>query len=132
MPVALDARSLGDHFPGIGRYVKNLAQEIGPRLTGEESLILLTRENISCRWDLKPFLGERVTLAQASASPFSLSQQWEIPSLLHKAGADLYHSPYYLMPYFAGVRTILTIHDLIPLHFHCFSIDEETSLECIP
>jgi alpha-1,3-rhamnosyl/mannosyltransferase len=50
-----------------------------------------------------------------AVSPFSLAQQWIVPGLLRRLGADLYHSPYYLMPYRPGVRTVLTVYDVIPL-----------------
>jgi glycosyltransferase involved in cell wall biosynthesis len=48
-------------------------------------------------------------------SPFTLRQQWDVPRLLHRRKATLYHSPYYLMPYRSGVPALVTIHDLIPL-----------------
>jgi len=50
-------------------------------------------------------------------SPFTLRQQWAIPRILRHLRADLYHSPYYLMPYRPGVPTVVTVYDLIPLLF---------------
>jgi alpha-1,3-rhamnosyl/mannosyltransferase len=37
--------------------------------------------------------------------------------MLAHSGAGLYHSPYYLMPYWPRLPTILTIYDLIPLRY---------------
>jgi hypothetical protein len=51
-------------------------------------------------------------------SPFDLRQQWRVPRLLR--GAALYHSPYYLMPYFPGRPTVITFHDAIPLRFPAY------------
>jgi alpha-1,3-rhamnosyl/mannosyltransferase len=36
-------------------------------------------------------------------------------------GADLYHSPYYLMPYWVKIPTLLTVHDVIPLVYPAYS-----------
>ncbi len=54
---------------------------------------------------------------EVRASPFSLSQQWRVPAALLRSHDSLYHSPYYLMPYFPGVPTLLTVYDVIPLRF---------------
>lgn len=63
---------------------------------------------------------ERLPLAAlrgitCTATPFDLRQQWEVRRVLREAGAGLYHSPYYLMPFAPGVRTVVTCYDLIPL-----------------
>ena len=58
-----------------------------------------------------------VTLLPVAASPFGLTQQWQIPRLLRLLRADLYHSAYIVMPYLPGVPTVLTVYDLIPLLF---------------
>ncbi len=42
-------------------------------------------------------------------------QQWAVPALLGRLHAEVYHSPYYLMPYFPRRPTVVTLHDLIPL-----------------
>jgi len=92
----LDARTATPHFPGIGRYVENLAAGMVPLLRGDETLEIL-----------RPSL--------AGVSPFGLAQQWRVPPMLR--GAAVYHSPYYLMPYRPGVPTVLTVYDLIPQLF---------------
>ncbi len=113
----LDARTATDHFPGIGRYAVNLARAMAPLLGSEERLTLLRDPTRPSPWDLSPLAGERVRVVDVPLSPFSLRQQWAVPRLLARLETDLYHSPYYLMPYRPGVLTILTVHDLIPLLF---------------
>lgn len=115
MRYVLDARTATDHFPGIGRYVFNLAQAIIPQLAPAETLILLRHPAASSPWNLASLAGEKVTVVDAPVSPFAPAQQWQIPRLLCQLKADLYHSPYYLMPYRPGVPTLLTVYDLIPL-----------------
>ena len=107
----LDARTATPHFPGIGRYVTNLAAALAPLLTSDERLTILHQP------DHRPALPDcaAVTLVPVAISPFALAQQWQIPRLLHRLRADVYHSGYNLMPYAPGAPTILTVYDLIPL-----------------
>ncbi|HIP71568.1 MAG TPA: glycosyltransferase family 1 protein [Anaerolineae bacterium] len=109
----LDARTATDHFPGIGRYVSNLAQAIAPKLTNGERLLLLRDPSQPSRWQLPP-QSEKVTWLDAAVSPFSLSQQWQISRPLKQFDITVYHSPYYLMPYRLTWPTVLTLYDLIP------------------
>ena len=107
----LDARTATPHFPGIGRYVTSLAQALVPQLRPGERLTLLGQPDHPLPLPASP----AVQVYPLAVSPFSLAQQWAVPGLLRRLGADLYHSPYYLMPYRPGVRTVLTVYDVIPL-----------------
>ncbi len=113
----LDARTATPHFPGIGRYVRNLARELVPLLAPAERLTVLVAPDHPVPL---PETGQVETLPVA-ASPFSLRQQWVIPRLLHELQASLYHSAYYLMPYRPGVSSVLTVYDLIPILFPEYS-----------
>ena len=112
----LDARTATDHFPGIGRYVSNLARALPALLAPDERLVLLHDPTRPSRWQLPAPSGQTQWL-ETAVSPFSIQQQWAIPHLLREIRADLYHSPYYLMPYRPGVPTLLTFYDLIPQRF---------------
>ena len=113
----LDARTATDHFPGIGRYVAGLARALVPFLAQGEEMILLHDPTQSSTLDLVGLAGERVRVVDVPISVFSPRQQWTLPRLLHRLRADVYHSPYYLMPYWPGVPSVVTIHDLIPLRY---------------
>ncbi len=110
---ALDARTATPHFPGIGRYVTNLARALIPQLASDEHLIVF----FDPAYPLDMPSGDAVHSQAVDVSPFSPRQQWVIPRLLHKHKADVYHSAYYLMPYVTGIPTLLTLYDLIPIHF---------------
>ena len=123
----LDARTAVPHFPGIGRYVSNLASALTPLLTAGERLTILESPTASgpgdgssstLEWNQAPKpLGTTVT---APVTPFDFRQHWLIPSLLKQlraGGPALYHSPYYLMPYHPDLPTLLTFYDVIPLRF---------------
>ncbi len=117
----LDARTVTAHFPGIGRYGVNLARALRPLLGRDERLTLLRDPTQPSPWDFSALAGERVQVVDVPLSPFSFRQQWALPRLLARLRADLYHSPYYLMPYRLGVPTVLTVYDLIPLLFPQYS-----------
>jgi glycosyltransferase involved in cell wall biosynthesis len=109
----LDARTATTHFPGICRYASCLAEGMVPELLSHERLVLLRDPRPESPWQV-PAAGGRLSVVDVPASPFSLRQQWSVPSLLRTLGASLYHSCYYLMPYLRVVPTVLTVHDLIP------------------
>ena len=117
MRLVLDARTANDHFPGIGRYVAGLARALVPLLARDEEMILLRDPTQPSALHLAELAGERVRVVDVPISPFSPRQQWTLPRLLHRLRADVYHSPYYLMPYWPGVPSVVTIHDLIPLRY---------------
>jgi glycosyltransferase involved in cell wall biosynthesis len=110
LKVVIDARTATDHFPGIGRYVVSLSQallQVAPELPLS---LLHDPETATTRLALPD-----LPRTACAASPFSLRQQWLVPRHLRQVEAALYHSAYYLMPYWPGVPTILTCYDLIPL-----------------
>src|SRR5882762_5669169 len=47
-------------------------------------------------------------------SRYTLDGQVLLPRLLRRDGIKLFHSPFYMMPFFSGVPAIVTIHDVIP------------------
>jgi len=116
----LDIRTATPHFPGIGRYVAGLAPALAAQLTDGERLVLLCND-VKQKASFRQVLNSNaaVSTCRIKATPFSLSQQWQISRRLRQLsknpGALVYHSPYYLMPYWLGIPTVLTVHDLIPI-----------------
>jgi len=111
----LDARTVHPHFPGIGRYAANLARTLPARLGPSEHLVIL-RNPHSPLWPALGSEDSRVQVVDVPLSPLSVRQHWALPHVLRQLGVSVYHSPYYLMPARPGVRTVVTLHDLIPLH----------------
>lgn len=110
----LDARTVHPHFPGVGRYAANLAAALIQCLDPSEQLVVLRYPSQLNVW---PAAVGRVRLVDVPLSPFSLRQQWAVPRLLRRHAVSMYHSPYYLMPYWPGVPTVVTLHDVIPLQY---------------
>ena len=110
----LDARTLTPHFPGIGRYVANLAPALAAQLEPFERLLILHAPQ--GRGRLAALACLQVKLVCSEISPFALRQQWQIPALLRELGPlHLYHSTYLQMPYSLRLPTVLTFYDQIPL-----------------
>ena len=106
----LDARTVNDHYPGIGRYTFELARALA---TLSDLTLLVNPLQASQELDLSSVNAQCVAVP---LSPRSLQQQWVVPAQIRRAHADVYHSPYYLMPYFPNLPTVVTAYDLIPLH----------------
>lgn len=117
MKIFIDLRTATDLFPGIGRYGVNLIGAMQSQLGEWGRLHSFINSPRSSLKDTSPLDNYRSETIQISASPFSLSQQWVVPRVLNRENADLYHSLYYIMPYYCGVPIVLTIYDLIPFFF---------------
>ena len=115
MHVVLDARTATDHFPGIGRYVVNLAKTL-TRIAPDLPISLFHEPSAKGDCLALPNLPWNA----CPVSPFSIRQQWILPRQLRERQAALYHSPYYLMPYRPGLPTVVTFHDMIPLVYPGF------------
>lgn len=119
----LDTRTATAHFPGIGRYVRNLAQTLGPLLANDERLLILWNPSDPTAWNPSALANPQVEIVPTPVSSFALRQQWTIPRLLRQMSrsqfairnSQIYHSTYYLMPYRPGAPTLLTVYDLIAL-----------------
>jgi glycosyltransferase involved in cell wall biosynthesis len=114
MRVVVDARTATDHFPGIGRYVANLCRALAALPTDAAlDIVLLADPSAPATRQTLPDL----PVVPCPVSPFSLSQQWRVRSCLARLRADVYHSPYYLMPYLPGLSSVVTCYDVIPLQY---------------
>jgi glycosyltransferase involved in cell wall biosynthesis len=119
MRIVVDGRQIADHFPGIGRYAFNLLLALASLDQPHTLLVLHNPAGRNTRFDLRRLAASpRVRLVASGAAPFTLAEQLHIPALLRRLRADLYHAPYYLMPY-AGLPcpAVVTLYDVIPRLF---------------
>lgn len=115
-----DTRTAITHFPGIGRYVAGLLPALSTQLAQDERLVLLcTSTAQAAQFDALRASNAAVSVHYVQADAFSPAQQWQVRRLVGSLAAPnealVYHSPYYLMPYWLGVPKVLTVHDLIPI-----------------
>jgi alpha-1,3-rhamnosyl/mannosyltransferase len=119
MRIAIDARYVCDHFPGIGRYVYNLLLALAALDQPHTLIVLYNPALTNTRHDLAA-LGRfpSVELVATAARPFSAAEQVAIPRLLRRLRADLYHAPYYVRPYIGlPCPSVVTLYDAIPRLF---------------
>ncbi|TAN36188.1 MAG: glycosyltransferase family 1 protein [Verrucomicrobia bacterium] len=125
MKIVIDARWIFPELSGIGLYTQELIRALAQLDRQHEYVLLFQYPEVMQRV---------VACAGLVAAPnfrtelvpfgiFSLASQIRLPGLLRRWGADVFHSPNYMIPFRAfprcGRRThcVVTIHDLIPLLF---------------
>ncbi len=117
--IALDARYVQEHFPGIGRYVyelvKGLAELEQPAFNFELNLIYNPalpdrRHNLP---ELVNSFPQKLRLIETAVRPFSVGEQWQLFGLARHHNFRLWHAPYYIRPYLLPCPSVLTAHDVI-------------------
>lgn len=112
--IAYDARYVSDRFTGIGQHAYHLLDTLTQLDRDRRYLIFYHPDYLNTRFDLQK-LGERanVHLWPIRLPLYSPHEQFAWPVLLARAGADLFHSPYVMLPLLARTRSVITVHDVI-------------------
>jgi len=105
MKIAFDLRRIGN--PGIGRYMKCLAESIIAQAPEHEYLLILPPQ--SERMVHAPNARKLCT----SLKYYSFREQFELPRILTRHKVDLLHSPHFLLPLIRPCPAVATIHDVI-------------------
>jgi len=100
--LAFDARTIGDHYPGIGRYAFGVWRALGDRVGATIVDPALKNTRFALGGKTRASFGVRSLLAQV-----------DVP--LKVGDADVYYSPYYLMPYVLPCPAVVTLYDATPL-----------------
>jgi glycosyltransferase involved in cell wall biosynthesis len=111
MKIAIDARKWRDY--GIGTYVRNLVRHLA-HLDRVTTYFLFC--NQADEAELRDLAGNFVPVVDESDG-YSFAEHVSIPRKLHRLGADLLHSPHYVLPLLCRRRAVVTIHDCIHLLF---------------
>ncbi len=122
MKIVVDARWIFPEISGIGAYTVQLLDHLAQLDSENDYALLFQDAALRDRTLASPSLA-RAKRFQAHVIPyglFSLRNQWELPRLLAREQADIYHSTNYMMPLrmpgaASRVRRVATIHDVIPL-----------------
>lgn len=112
--VAFDARYVHDRHHGIGRHAYNLLDAL-TRLDLDRSYVAFYHPDYpNTRFNME-MLRERpnVELRPIRLPLYLPSEQLVWPILLARVQADLFHTPYVVLPLLAHIRSIITVHDLI-------------------
>ncbi len=109
MRIAIDARPL--HWPGIGRYIRELVNQLMELEQSIEFYIIINQED-HARFFTGP--GKAPILKIVHSKVHTLSEQVELPRWLQKNHIDLFHSPSSLVaPFWTPCPMVLTVHDLL-------------------
>lgn len=113
MKIGIDARFYGPDSKGLGRYTQKLIEHLEQIDHTNTYVIFLRAANFeSYHPKNKNFIK-----VIADYRWYSFAEQLFMPFLLHKAKCDLIHFPHFNVPYFFRGRFVVTIHDLILIHF---------------
>jgi len=112
--VAFDARYVNDRYHGIGRHAYNLLDALTRLDPNRRYLAYYHPGYRNTRFDMETLRKRPNVELQPVRLPLYLpSEQLVWPILLAGARADLFHSPYVVLPLLAPIRLIMTVHDLI-------------------
>ena len=92
-------------------YVGNLLRALVVQGNGEFQFVCYGQE---FEQQIRAELDGLVEFRQITWSRYSLGGQVLLPRMLRRDRIKLFHSPFYMMPFFSGVPAIVTIHDVIP------------------
>lgn len=108
MRIAIDARMISPgSMHGIARYVHELLSCLRDR--PEHQYFIIVNPNNPLEQFSWP---AHMQLVEVQGTWISLRQQWELPRVLRRLGADLFHAPSFMAPLFCPCRLVMTIHDL--------------------
>jgi glycosyltransferase involved in cell wall biosynthesis len=117
MRILIDARTINDHFPGIGRYAYHLARALARQRDCDSLLLISNPTSANTRLDVAALASEpNVRIVQTAARPFTAREQLHLPIELRKLSPQVSHFPYPIMPYASPRPVVLTIHDIIPTY----------------
>lgn len=114
MRIGIDARFYGSLGKGLGRYTEKLITYL-EGISGDTNtyVIFLRRENFD---EYQP-AHSRFTKVMADYPWYGWAEQLLFPLLLWRQRLDLVHFPHFNVPLILGKPFVVTIHDLILLHF---------------
>ncbi len=113
MKIGIDARFFGSSGKGLGRYTQKLIENLEKIDTINKYFIFLKRENF------EEYVPKNKNFKKILADYpwYSFSEQFYFPWLLRKYKLDLMHFPHFNVPLLYGRKFLVTIHDLILIHF---------------
>lgn len=112
----LDGRTMQDHYPGIGRYVFQLALALAGIAPGDRFRILYNPRARNSRFYLSQLTAfPNLELTPVEANAFSVAEQRIAFNRTLLKPAGLYHAPYYALPYALSIPLVVTLEDVIPL-----------------
>ncbi|HBO16789.1 MAG: glycosyl transferase, group 1 [Candidatus Moranbacteria bacterium GW2011_GWE2_35_2-] len=111
--IGIDARFFGSIGKGLGRYTQKLIENLEKTDAQNEYYIFLRKENFN---EYQP-RNEKFHKILADYRWYTFSEQINMSRLLKKYNLDLVHFPHFNVPLLYRKKFVITIHDLILVHF---------------
>ncbi len=113
MRIGIDARFYGSLGKGLGRYTEKLLEHLESVDRTNDYVVFLRRENFAEYIPRNP----RFHKAIAQYVWYGLSEQTLFVWRLYQGAFDLVHFPHFNVPLLYRKRFVVTIHDLILVHY---------------
>ena len=113
MRIGIDARFYGPIGKGLGRYTQKMIENLEKIAQSNQYFIFLKSENFDEYQPKNPNFQKVL----ADYRWYTFSEQLKFPRLLNKYKLDLVHFTHFNVPLFYFGKFVVTIHDLILLHF---------------
>lgn len=113
MRIGIDARMYGPKQGGLGRYIEQLIKKLEKYDSENEYIIFLRKKN----WDEYHPENPKFKKILADVRWYGLAEQIKMPKIINQQKVDLMHFPHWNVPYFYKEPFIVTIHDLLLLHY---------------
>lgn len=113
MRIGIDARFYGSVGKGLGRYVQKLIENLEKVDKVNQYFIFLLEENFQ---EFQP-KNKNFKKVLADCRWYTFSEQIKMPQILNSYNLDVMHFPHFNVPIFYRRKFVITIHDLILLHF---------------
>lgn len=113
MKIGIDARLINQ--TGVGRYINNLIDQL-QTIDHKNRYVLFVR-NEDFDQIKSSIINSKWSIVKTNIKWHSIEEQIKFPEILNKENLDLVHFPYFSVPIFYNRPFVVTIHDLIQLHF---------------
>ena len=113
MRIGIDARMYGPKQGGLGRYIQQLIAHLEQLETTDEFIIFLRKEN----WDEYTPKNNNFKKVLADIPWYGWQEQIKLSKIIKQEKVDLMHFPHWNVPLFYNDPFIVTIHDLLLLHY---------------
>lgn len=113
MKIAIDARLYGPRQGGIGRYIQQIISRLEKLDKDNDYVVFLRREN----YDEYTPTAPNFRKIMADIPWYGWREQLILPLLIRKEKPDLVHFPHWNIPLLYRGKFIVTIHDLLLLHY---------------
>lgn len=108
MKILIDARLYGPKDTGIGRYTKELVENLSKIDRKNKYVIFLRKSDFE-----ELSLPNNWTKVLANFGHYTFAEQFKLPGLIAKYKPDLVHFPHFNVPVMYFGKYVVTIHDLI-------------------